>query len=131
MSKRDYKTLLQFGDRWIDLGVVTAERLEALGHDFDTSDDKHTEHYRYAVFREYLEAQRPLSPQVAEALYDLGSTDPHPGMGGAMMADIVDLPECPPTVQTKALASGRKHLVRKAEGKKALAESDASGRELP
>ena len=91
MSKRDYKFLLQFSDRWFDLGILTSERLDELGRDFDMGDDGNTEHFRYAVFREYLEAHSPLPPQITEAFYDLGSTDPDHCMGGAKMKEILDL----------------------------------------
>ncbi|WP_406693641.1 hypothetical protein V5E97_21660 [Singulisphaera sp. Ch08] len=105
------KNLLGFTDRWLTLGVVTRERVEALDWEFESSSDKNSEHYRYGAFRDYLAAHRPLPPAVAEALYSLGEEDLDRGMGGAMMSDIVWLPECPPTVRDRALASGERSLV--------------------
>lgn len=115
MLRRNYAAILGFSDKWFALGLVTRESLLLAGANYEASNDKSSEHYRYGAFRWFLSQHRPLPPSVAEALYELGNTDPDYSMGGAMMADIVDLPECPPSVITKALASDRKHLVRKAE----------------
>ncbi len=95
MSERDYKTLLQFSDQWFRLGLLTVTDLHALGQRYETSSDKNAEHYRYKVFRDYLASHRPLPPPMAEALYKLGQVGPDTAMGGAMMCDIIALPECP------------------------------------
>ncbi len=113
MNHRDYAAILGFSDKWFALGVVTKESLILSGATYESSDDKSSEHYRYGAFRWFLSQHRPLLPSVVEALYGLGEDDPDYSMGGAMIADIVDLPECPPSVIAKALASDRKHLVRK------------------
>jgi hypothetical protein len=54
---------------------------------------------------------------MACTLYELGAADPDHGMGGAMMNEIVRLPECPPDVIEAAANSGRKHLVKLAAAK--------------
>ncbi len=118
MTQRDYKTTLGFSDQWFTLGVVTEESLLLSAAEYEASDDKSAEHYRYGAFRWHLSQHHPLTASDAEALYELGNADPDYSMGGAMMADIVDLPECPPSVIAKALVSDRKHLVRKAERKR-------------
>ncbi|AMV23989.1 hypothetical protein VT84_06310 [Gemmata sp. SH-PL17] len=111
MALPDPMSLLGFTDRWLALGVVTRERVEALGREFESSSDKNPEHYRYAAFRDYLAAHRPLQPAVAEALYLLGEAGPDRGMGGAMTRDIACLPECPSVVRDRALGSGERSLV--------------------
>lgn len=125
MKTRDYKAVLEFSDRWFELGLLTEDKLDALGREFDTSDDKNTEHYRYATFRSFLASHQPLSPSEAEALYELGEQDPDPCMGGAMMHDIVDLPECPASVLHRAAGSGQNHLVQLVRRKELLSELDA------
>lgn len=122
MSQKDYKTLLEFTDRWFTLGILTEEKLQQYGTTYETSADKNTEHYRYGAFRWYLNEHRPLSASVAEALYALGASDPDPAMGEAIMADIIGLAECPPSAVAKALASGRQHLVRAAKRRSLLSE---------
>jgi hypothetical protein len=112
MSWADDQRLLQFSERWLELGLLTEDKLSVLGQEYKTSDDKNTEHYRYRIFRDYLVSHRPLSRLIAEALYDLGEADPDFSMGGAMMHDIVNLEECPATVLDRALTSGRAHLIK-------------------
>jgi len=122
MNESDYQKLLQFGDQWLLLGLLTEADLRELGREYEGGEDKNTEHYRYGVFRKYLTSHRPLSPQMAEALYELGKVDPHPAMGGAMMHDIVNLEECPPEVLEKASNSGEDHLVKAVRRRRTLEE---------
>jgi hypothetical protein len=82
-------------------------------------ENDNTEHSRYGAFREFLAARRPLASELAVSLFELGGADPDRAMGGAMMADIVRRPECPPAVLDAALASGRKHLVQVVERRRA------------
>ena len=114
--------LLEFGEQWLRLGLLTEEGLAALGREYESGGDENTEHYRYRVFVKFLAAHRPLSPVMADALYELGGDDPDTALGGAMMRDIVDLAECPEEVLDKASASGRGHLVRAVWRKRLLAE---------
>ena len=109
---KDYQTLLAFTDQWLRLGVLTEDILRQCGVEYEASGDRNTEHYRYGVFLRYLREHRPLSAAEADALYELGASDPDLMTGGCMMADVVELPECPAFVSEKALASDRKHLVR-------------------
>ena len=123
MTQRNYKTILSFSDQWFTLGVATEESLLLSAAEYRASDDKSTEHYCYGTFRRYLSQHRPLATSDAEALYELGNADPDYSMGGAMMADIVDLPECSLSVIAKALISDRRHLVKKAERKQSSGSS--------
>jgi hypothetical protein len=124
MSRHDQRQL-GFSDRWFQLGLLTDEGLCALVSEYEESDDKNSEHYRYRVFRNYLSAHRPLPPETADALYQLGLEDPDQGMGGAMMHDIVGLTECPSGVLERASTSGEKHLVKAARQTRLLAELKA------
>src|SRR5688572_25550654 len=122
VEREKYLRLLEFDERWLRLGLLTGEELAALGHEYESGGDENTGHYRYRVFVKFLAAHRPLSPLLAEALYELGGDDPDPALGGAMMRDIVDLAECPDEVLDKASASGRGHLVKAVRRKRLLAE---------
>lgn len=122
MNLREYQKQLQFSDQWLRLGLLNEDDLCALGQEYKASDDKSTEHYRYRVFRNYLDSHRPLSPAIADALYELGKEDPDQGVGRAMMREIVRLKECPDNVLEKASASGENHLVNAVRGRKLLAE---------
>lgn len=115
MADLEFAQLLNFNQAWFALGVVDDAVLAHCRAEWDKGQDYNTEHYRYGAFREFLANHRPLTPDQAAALYELGAADPDTAMGGAMMADIVRLPECPRSVLDAALASGRKHLVRLVE----------------
>jgi hypothetical protein len=114
----EFARQLGFTSAWFDLGIVDDAVLFKLKSRWDEGTDPHTEHYRYAAFREFLEGQRPLTPELASALFELGAADPEPGMGTAMMADIVHQPECPESLLQAALASGREYVVRAVERRK-------------
>jgi hypothetical protein len=119
-----FARLLGFTRAWFALGVVNDAVLDRQRAEWEKGQDGNPEHYRYGAFREFLAAHRPLAPDLAAALYELGAADPDWLMGGAIMADLARLPECPPAVLEAALASGRKHLVRIVE--RARAEPPAA-----
>lgn len=115
----EFARRLGFTPAWYALGVVDDALLARQQAEWDKGEDHNTEHYRYGAFRAFLAAHRPLSPELAAALFELGAMDPDQMMGGAIMADIVHRPECPPAVLDAALASGRKHLARIVERRRA------------
>ena len=106
--------LLGFTPEWYTLGIVDDALLDRLRADWDKGDDPNTEHYRYRAFVDFVLVHEPLSPDLAVALYELGSRDADPGMGGAMMVNIIYRPDCPKSVLEAAAASGQRHLVRSA-----------------
>jgi hypothetical protein len=127
MRQRNYKRLLEITDAWFTLGLITEQDLPLYGAEFETSGDKNSEHYRYGAFRLYLSQNRPLAPSMSEALYELGAADPDRAMGGAMMADILHLPECPPEVVKKARQSGIRHLIKLAGHKETAPRNAPTG----
>ena len=113
-------SVFQFSDDWFTLGVVTPERLAALRAEWARGEDRHPEHYRWRAFIAFLADHRPLTPDLAAALYELGARDPDShAMGSSMIDRIVRLPECPEKVLDAAVASGRRHLVRLVERRRA------------
>ncbi len=125
MDPQYFLKLLGFNEMWLRLGFLTENELIILGHEYEGSDDKNTEHYRWRVFQKYRRSHRPLSPDMAENLYDLGIIDPDPVLGEAIMHEIVSLPECPDTVLEKASASGKAHLIKAVERNRLLKELDS------
>ena len=124
MKSEDYKALLQFSDAWFTLGVISLDELSHYGAAYEANDDKNTEHYRYGAFLQFLKrVTRPIDPVFADALYELGASDPNHSMGASIMTHIVELPECPPSVLEKALHSGWKHLERIVLRKRALSSN--------
>jgi hypothetical protein len=115
----EFATMLGFTPAWFALGVVDHTLLARQRAEWDKGEDENTEHYRYRAFREFLASQDQLTPELATALFELGANDPDPAMGGSIMADIVRLPKCPPNVLDAAVASGRQHLIRIVQSRKA------------
>ena len=101
-----------FTPAWYELGLVDDAVLTQLRMKWDSGTDHNPEHYRYGVFRDFLAAHRPLDPELCTRLFELGAADPDQAMGGAMMADLVRLRECPSAVLEAAANSGREHLCR-------------------
>ncbi|MGL4463326.1 MAG: hypothetical protein ACRC1K_14350 [Planctomycetia bacterium] len=108
----NFARTLGFTPAWFALGVVDAAVLAWLQMEWDEGQDGNAEHYRYRAFCDFLTAHRPLGAELAAALFELGAADPDRSMGGAIMADVSRLPECPAAVLDAAAASGRKHLIR-------------------
>jgi hypothetical protein len=111
-----------FTVQWFALGIVSDASIDEMRVRWNTGDDPNPEHYRYGAFQEFLAARQPLLPDLSAALYELGAADPDWSMGGAMMADILRLPECPENVLDAALKSDRKHLVRIVERRRTKQE---------
>jgi hypothetical protein len=119
---RDYRSILQFSEEWLQLGIVTPQRIEELGKEHETSEDRNPEHYRYRAFQEYLRGRGPLSSADCHALYALGERDQDSGLGSAMMHVVVALAECPATLLKVAASSGRSDLTRLVARKAILGE---------
>src|SRR5262249_40352417 len=113
-----FARLLGFTSSWFEVGVIDDGVLARLQVEWEKGEDRNPEHYRYRAFREFLTARRPLTPDLAAALFELGNADPDRTMGGSIMADIARLPECPVVVLAAALTSGRTHLVAIVESRR-------------
>ena len=104
--------VLGYTEDWFLLGVIDDLLLEQQRIEWETGLDTNPEHYRYSSFRRFLAGRRPLTADLAAALFFLGSKDLDLAMGGTIMADIVRLPECPQSVLDAAIDTGRKHLAK-------------------
>ena len=45
---------LGYSPTWLEYGLIDEALLHDQSKEYDTSDDKHAEHYRYAAFRAFL-----------------------------------------------------------------------------
>lgn len=106
----------EFTNEWFELCIVNEEVIKSLVAQRDP-DDNNAEHLRYAAFKNFVAANRPLPQDICRKLYDLGCADADSAMGGAMMADVLRLHECPIDLLTEALSSNRKHIARIAAGR--------------
>ena len=102
---------LGFHEEWFTLGVITEAQYGKIIAEYEASDDKNAEHYRYAALRNYIKANHPLSTEKVRRLYYLAEGDPDLSMSGAVMIELVCLPECPDDILDDAIAdTARRHL---------------------
>jgi hypothetical protein len=47
---------LKFTQEWIDLGIITPEKLDEIRDKWLKSDDRNTEHYRWRAFLNFSES---------------------------------------------------------------------------
>ena len=113
----------EFSDAWLSLGVVTPERLAVQRVEWARGGYEDPQHFLRCAFDDFLRERRPLTAELAAALYDLGERERDEALGESMMLRIVQLPECPASVLDAAAASGRYHLIRAVERRSA----DAAG----
>lgn len=104
---------LGFNQNWVTLGIVSMEEIQQLVELFESSDDKNEEHYRWRAFKTFLVNKKPFSPETIRELYHLADNDPDFMMGGSLMIDIIELPECPADILDLASSNtNRKNLVK-------------------
>jgi hypothetical protein len=101
----------------------SSARLAAQRVEWARRGQEDPQHFLWCAFEDFLRERRPLSAELAAALYDLGERECDETMGESMMLRIVQLPECPASVLDAAIASGRRPLIRAVERRRA----DAAG----
>lgn len=106
----------EFTNEWFELCIVNEEVIKILVAQ-RAPDDHNAEHLRYAAFKNFVAVNRPLHPELCRNLYGLGCADVDFSMGGAMMADVLRLHECPIDLLMEALSSNRNHIARIAAGR--------------
>lgn len=86
LSDKLYK--IGYTTLWLDSGVLTIDYLNEQVKVYDNSDDKNTEHYRYATFSNYLSSKTELSDIEFENYLKLTFEDNNPLMAGSATADV-------------------------------------------
>ncbi|MGI4872592.1 MAG: hypothetical protein ACRYFX_15620 [Janthinobacterium lividum] len=84
------KMLATFGysEQWLEYGILTTKFLTKQYRVFHSSEDKHTEHYRYGAFRNFLDHRISLTDQELAGYLQLTLTDKYFIMGGAAAQDL-------------------------------------------
>lgn len=108
---------LEFTKEWIDLGIVTPEKLSELEIEWNKGEDTNTEHYRWRAFRDFLSANEYLDFTTLRKLHELGENDSDFTMGSSMMVDILNRKDCPTDLLKKAYKSEEKFLRKVASRK--------------
>ncbi len=101
---------LEFTQEWIELGILTPEKLDEIEVEWSTSADRNTEHYRWRAFLDFIQSRSLLDERTLRCLYRLGANDPDRSMGGAIMVEILRRKDCPEDLLREAAASEQKFL---------------------
>jgi hypothetical protein len=117
IKKHESFLTLKFSEDWIELNLINLEILEKLKNEYAKDTDKHTEHYRWKVFKEFLEINSSLPESTFFSLYELGNNELDQGMGESMMIDLIRRKDCPTSLIEVATRSGKKSLVKIASKK--------------
>jgi hypothetical protein len=70
---------LGFHPRWLESGLLDAAGLQRLLERFGQSDDRNTEHYRYAAVLDVIRRYAPLDDTRIEQYLELARLDPTRG----------------------------------------------------
>ena len=103
---------LEFTEEWIELGIVTPERLAQIEDEWRTSDDRNPEHYRWRAFLDFNQSHLFLDDAMLRRLYRLGASDADHVMGGSMMAHVLLRRDCPEDLLLEAAQSEEKFLCK-------------------
>ena len=80
---------LRYDSRWLEWGMLNEEFLHAQLEQFTASDDKNTEHYRYAAFRAALTGEGAMSSELIESYTALAKLDEDEVMAIAALVDLI------------------------------------------
>lgn len=83
LSKLGYTNL------WIDFCILTEEHLNKQLEFFNNSDDKNTEHYRYATFMQYLTSKGSLTDTELDNYLKLVCSAKDSIMTGSVIANFL------------------------------------------
>lgn len=81
-------SMLGYTARWLEYGLLTEILLWEQLSTFAKENDKNTEHYRYATFRNYLAAKDFLTDLELDHYMELALSDHDNVMAGAALVDL-------------------------------------------
>lgn len=80
---------LGYSDLWMKFGFLTETTLKEQINTFETSEDKSTEHYRYASFKKYLYSKKLLTNDEIDNYLHLAKIDEDEMMAEAAIVDMI------------------------------------------
>ncbi|MFC5600698.1 hypothetical protein [Deinococcus cellulosilyticus] len=110
---------LEFTEDWLNIGLISTPILEQIAQEY--LDEKHInpdpKHYRYRVFRRFMDQNRDLPELHFDGILDLTEYDADPELRETIISDLIDREECPIYI-LKRIANTRAGVLRE----KALAK---------
>jgi hypothetical protein len=101
---------LEFTQEWVDFGIITPQKLCELEGEWNSSDDRNAEHYRWRAFLDFSQSRAFLGEELLRRLYQLGATDVDTTMGGSIMAHVLRRHDCPEDLLRRASESDEMFL---------------------
>lgn len=83
-----YLSTLGYTVKWLEYGLLTKNYLLIQTDIYNQGDDKNTEHYRYATFRNYLETKDTLTDLEFDHYIELALCDKALVMAGSALMDL-------------------------------------------
>jgi hypothetical protein len=117
MRYEDAFALLGFNQPWVDLGILTGERAEALLNEYLTSEDKRTEHYRWRAFTSFMEENPTLEAGLMRQIYVLSKTEPDDMLQDSMIHTLIRRDDLPLELLKNEVESPVKSIAKKAAKK--------------
>src|SRR5689334_12768521 len=81
--------ILGYSSQWLDSGLINKQFLMDQLDEYQSSEDKNTEHYRYTAFQDILKTNTTLSDNTLEMYIELASIDEDHAMGKSALGDLV------------------------------------------
>ena len=80
---------LGYTSLWLELGLLSESEFEKQLAEFKMSEDKNTEHYRYATFRKYLSTREIFTEQELDNYLKVAFSEQDELMAGSAIVDIL------------------------------------------
>lgn len=83
-----YLSKLGYTGQWLECGLLTTEQLLVQINAYDNEQNKHTEHYRYKAFRNYLADKETLSDAEFGNYLNIALSDEDTVMASSALIDL-------------------------------------------
>ncbi len=85
-------TKLGYNHAWLEYGLIDENLLQKQSQQYDTSDDKNREHYRYAAFRAFLGKRIALDDTLMDRYVHLAQLDEDHEMAQSALILLIEWP---------------------------------------
>ena len=93
VCERDMIKFLDYTQGWFDLGIVDEEYVRSQFKEFQASEDKDQEHYRYRAYIKFFKRKRSLTDDEIDKIFSLKDDDPDQcDMKGVWIGELIRNP---------------------------------------
>lgn len=80
---------LEYSHFWLDIGILTENELADQIREYNKSEDRNTEHYRYKSFKKFLDLKPKFDDISLNKLFHIIKHDKNRSMANSMALDIL------------------------------------------